>query len=290
MQPSKASDIPEELFERILWHACGGRRLPEGETRRYVSVLCLVCRYWSRQCRLLLFRRITLRSHDDATRFGDILNAPAVHNEQPTAGMIWYLTAKPDSSDRPWLHLVSFRFLPKLYNLTSFSTVPLHGSTKPLRTLYPSLPRSLPMRHIRGHQLCLHGLHFPTGRVLSRLLSSIPHLQRLQAFGLTFDTKPKPADFTTPPFPRRIALETDSMQLFLAVAPLLFSDVGVRRLAHRRRYPFSVLNEADLKALWDLLSVFDAAPYFRIKGLYMGFSEGMSSWTRCARTASCGPG
>lgn len=265
MQASKAAEIPEELFEDILEYACGGSiSKPDREAKGHISTFAMVCRYWARMCRRELFRDITLRTPDDANRFREILSTPALPGLEAVSELVWNLHAAPDNRDEPWLHLLFLLVIPGLWDARFLSVKPLPSGGKPWRNIHPSLPRSLPGSIMPVWELHLEGVHFASGRVLSRLISSIPLLQHVDAFNLTFDTKPKPEDFITPPFSRKMYSATsDDLQLCLSFIPLLVANTSIGQSeaqSHRGRSPKGILNEDDLKTLWELFSIHDAAP------------------------------
>ena len=268
MQSSKAAEIPEELFEHIIYRACGGRDwgFLNRDDKQHVSVFSLVCRYWAHLCLPRLFFRITLRTPSDAKRFHKMLDTPLLPGLKPLTHMISMLTAAPDSRDEPWLHLVFFLSVPRLRSLMSFYVEPLHPGKQPLRNLHPSLPRSLPCPRRPLDHLRLDRLYFSTGRDLSRLLSSIPSLKILRAFNLVFAAKIGPDDLFSTPCPQMFT-ETDNLHLCLSFIPHFVNVSSIMQAAtkrHRRGYRKSILNEYDHRMLWDLLNIFDAAPSFNI--------------------------
>ena len=276
MASSKAAEIPEELFEGILWHAAA---LDEDSPRRkegkqHLPVYASVNKYWACLIRPRLFSSITLRNQDDAKRFLEILDAPTVSGLEPIATEVSTLTATSDSSDVPWLHLAFFFILPKLPSVI-LHVVPLHSGTRPLKTLHPSLPRSLPASAMPIWVLRLNGLCFPTGRVLLSLLSSIRYLTSFGTSNLTFGTRPSPEDFSTIPFRSWLHdVVTDDLQLLLSLIPVAISGAvlsgGGSRLSRR---PEAIVNDNDLNILCDLLSIFDAASRFSITMDHLGESQ-----------------
>jgi hypothetical protein len=228
----------------------------------------LVCRYWARLCRLRLFDSITLRSPDDANRFREILDAPALPGLDPVSELVHYLVATPEYKHEPWLHLVLLFVDSQLcHRIGPVVVEPLPSEGVLWRTLHPSLPRSLPGSAMRIWELRLKGLHFPHGRALAGLLLSIPSLKHVKASGLTFATRPTAEDFITPLFSREIAMiVSDDLQLALAFIPLFVASVclgqtEIKSRGHRRLR--GILSDDDLKTLLELISVFDAAVCFR---------------------------
>ena len=253
--------------------------LRSGDKKQYVSAFSLVCRYWACLCRRRLFDHITLRTRDDAKRFQEILDTPTLPGLEPIAGITSYLSVTFDGRDEPWLHLVFLLYLSKVpkCHLRLRSVEPLQSAGTPWHTLHPSLPRSIPGSLMQIRELCLHGLHFPSGRVLSRLMSSIPLLGQVGAFSLTFDTKPAPEDFSSIRSCKMIyGAETDDHQLYKSLWQPCVTNVRVKESAPQdrgRRRTQSILNEDDVKILWDLLSVFDTASGFRFRKAPSGESS-----------------
>ena len=263
MQPSRAAQIPEELFKYFLEGAQRIRTEDRRERKRHFAVFGSVNRYWACQCRVQLFEGLLLRTPADAKGFGEILNTPTLPGFEPVAAMVKFLEVHPSSRDEPWLHQIFFMFSPKLVNLLTFTVLPRHSEKKELLTLHPLLPRTLPAPVVQIEFLELGGLHFSTGSALFRLLSSIPSLLTFTAVNLTFDTEPKPKDFVTtlPVFPRRLVSKavSNDIQLCHSVIPLFIPEAHIAD-GRRRRRP-SVMNEDDLEVLWDLIKVFGTASH-----------------------------
>lgn len=266
MQSSLAAQIPEELFEDVLWHVCDFDRMFNRAEKKTLSKLALVCRYWARMCREDLFRDITLRTLDDVHHFRELCDRPALSGLSPISQFIYIIHAKPDRNDKPWLHHLFLFLIPMLRTLRMnrgfislhVKVLPLGGHTQSWRTLDPSLPRSLPGSLMLVHDLHLDGTYFVDGRALLRLLSSIPALERVLATGVTFGTKPWTEEVIPALRARREgklqAVVADDLDLCFSLIPFMT----------RRKGPESVIDEEHLKLLWELFRVFDAAPKFDI--------------------------
>ena len=275
MQLSKAAEIPQELFERIIWHVYRDYNGDKRERMRHLSVLSLISRYWARLFRRELFLHITLRTPDDARYFHEILDTPTLPGLEPIADVTRLVFARPEDKDEPWLHFVFFMFAPKLRYLRSLAVKPLHSGQEPMRSLHPSLPRTLPVPRVSLSRLLLDGLRFPTGRTLSRLLSSIPSLTILKAVHLAFDDDPRPEDFHTTLFPSRVicAARSDDLQLCYSLIPVFIARLHTTQPAarsHGRRRLSSILGEDDLKVLWELMKIFDISAGFWIEKCLAG--------------------
>ena len=269
MQPSKAAQIPPELFEHLLWHVVA--TLHDREAIGHISACSLVCRYWARLARRHLFEDITLRTPNCAKGLREILEAPALPGLEHIAGMIRRITATPDDKDESWLHLLFLAFAPKLPNLGLLDVrLALQADGKTWTTLHPSLPRAVPGSLMQINQLRLTGLHFPTRRAVSRLLLSIPFLRYFQSFKLTFDAEPGPEDFFPSSSHRHISeIMSDDIQLCLSVVPVLIADLCIGDSAIKssnRRRPRDIMNEDDMQVLRDLLGTFDKASIFMLGG------------------------
>lgn len=283
-QPSNlAAEIPEELFEHILWYARHRDEIRPLERHEKIdlSVYASVCKYWARLARRDLFRNITLRSLDDVRRFYEILVTPTLSDLEPVSTLVLVVRSSPVSGDAPWLHLLFMLVVPELREPPFLSVEGLSSHGKPWRTLHPSLPRSLPGSLMPLEELRLEGVHFPTGRMLSRLLSSVPLLRRLHALKLTFDTELRAEDFATPPYGRKMYVAaTDRLLLCLAILPSLVANTNIGRLETKGpggRSPRGIIDEDDMKTLWELLSVFDTAANFNMLYTFKQNTQGATN-------------
>ena len=193
---------------------------------------------------------------------------PTLPSLQHVAEMPIYLVAEPNSLDEPWLHFVFLLFIPKLRKLRSLSVEPLPWSSKESwRTLHPFLPRSIPAPRVPIDKLTLDGQHFSTGRILSRLLSSIPLLKRLVTTNAVFGAVPTLDDFRTLSARSLSGIETDNLDLCQSLIPPLVANTSVGRSPagdHGRRSPRRTLIEDDLMALRDVVGVFNSASTFTV--------------------------
>lgn len=273
MQSSKAAEIPEELFEIILWYACGPYSImwSRSNVAKAVASACgSVNRYWARLSRRMLFQSINLRSPDDIHGLCDILDNPTLPDLEPIADLVEMLFAYLDKGSTPWLHLFLLLVDPRLRkaHFLTVNALPSGGHT--WRTLHPSLPRSLPGSLMPIEELDLEQIHFPSGRVLSRLLSSIPLLHRFHALKLTFDTAPTLEDFLTRPFTRKVhSVSSDDLQLCLSFVPLFVANITIQQRSLKTdgrggRSLKGILDDDDLKLLQELVGIFGTAQHFEI--------------------------
>ena len=268
MPHSNGSDIPEELFEHILWHACGRHLQPDREAKRLIAACALVCRYWARLSRRWLFHNITLRTLDDMQRFREIVDTPALRGLEPIAETVGSVYVAADSRNEPWLHLLFMLVIPELREAPFVSVEALPSGGKPWRSLHPSLPRAVPGSLMPVGELRLQDAHFPNGRTLARLLSSISLLRHLDAFNVTFGTTPSAADFFTPPFNRKmVSVASDDLQLCLWFMPFLIANTSPEESGtggRAGRSAKATLNDDDLKLLCELLCIISGASNFDI--------------------------
>ncbi|GJE89530.1 hypothetical protein PsYK624_056320 [Phanerochaete sordida] len=270
VQTSRAADIPEELFEHILWYACsiGGGRSKTGLKKSVAASVALVCRYWARLARAELFCQITLRNLADVTRFSAILAAAPPAHLEPVAGLLLTLVAAPDQRDVPWLHRVFLHVYPQLPRVPSFRIEALPSDGRPWRSLHPALPRALPGSTMPLDRLVLADVRFTNGRMLARLLASLPLLPYASLHRATFDVAPVREDFYKPPFGLQLCwFTTDSHAACLALVPSLLAHLTERGPAPKLRGGRAakyVLDAGDLEILDELLSLFSGASAFAI--------------------------
>ncbi|EKM52928.1 uncharacterized protein PHACADRAFT_210693 [Phanerochaete carnosa HHB-10118-sp] len=274
MPPSKATEIPEELFEHILWHAgdCGGEFPLQWVAKAHVSACASVCRCWARQARRELFCYVTLRTLNDVNHFRNMLSAPALPGLEPIAEIVVTLNAAPDNRDVPWLHLVFLFILPTLGNDIVLIVNTLPSEKRPWRTLHPSLPRSLPGSTMPLHELNIMGVHFPSGRALARLLSSLPHLALLNAANVTFDTQLSSENLFTPPFGLELcSIMSNDHALCLAFLPRLLANLALSGPPARicaGRIAKYVLEDEDSAHIRELFELLDTASNIEVEHRY----------------------
>ena len=268
MQSSLAEEIPEELFEGILWYACGCGVYGELD-KLCVSAFGQVNRYWALLCRRELFGAIRLRCVDDAHRFRDILTTPAFPGLEPVSDLVRRLCCTPLSEDIPWLHFIFLSILPLIKDPDlEIQVWPIANQL--WRAFPPSLPRSLPGSVMPISELRLDGVQFASRRKLSQLLSSIPLLISLYAFNITYVAKPRTNDFFTPFATRFNYIASDDLQLCLSMLTSLFISPyeaeWVPGTAGNRRScsPKHVIHEDDLATLREMFDVFRTAQAFEV--------------------------
>ncbi|EKM52931.1 uncharacterized protein PHACADRAFT_185756 [Phanerochaete carnosa HHB-10118-sp] len=263
-----AANVPEELFEHILWHACNyGFALPLcRETKTAISLFGQVSRYWARLSRRRLFCELVLRSPDDLQRLQTFLAAPTPTGLEPIAELVLSFRAVVNGGCRPWIHLAASVIKSRLRNCQYFTLAVVQlGNRSPAeqwRTLHPSLPRTLPGSTSQIFRLHFNSMHFPNGRTLFRLLAPIPSLCAVDLIDITWDTEPTTNDFFAAPFGWRLSGVVSDSLLATYFLPLLVASI---RCAHpatkgrRERLPKYLLDVEDHRTLLDLLSILEGS-------------------------------
>ncbi|GJE99039.1 hypothetical protein PsYK624_152770 [Phanerochaete sordida] len=225
MQVSRAAELPEDLFDHILWHACfrsWKQKILTSVGKQCFLTCAAVCRYWARLARREVFRFVALRSADDLRRFRVLLDAPALRGLEPVALLVEDLIAIVSSAGAPWLHLVFTRVLPVLKKDVVLAVNLLPAPDHTWHALSPALPRPLPGSVMPVRTLAIHNIHFLSGRVLARLLASLPRLVSLLTDNITFGTRLTSQDFLRVPYGLRLhSVTSDSLTIPLALLPRL---------------------------------------------------------------------
>lgn len=208
MSNSLAASIPEELFERIVWHVGHGYGLYPipPQVKKALSTCASVCHYWSTLCRPKLFFSITLKSKQDLLACRELLNIVPPARFPPIATFVQRLQAAPDGTEQPWLHLIPLVVLPKL----DIQTVNYHHyvvdasklrttKTMRFRSLHSALPRTLPSCYSPITNLELSNAHFLDGAELVKLLSGLPTLRSLDLINITWAAPPDASTFLSLP-------------------------------------------------------------------------------------------
>ena len=264
MQPSKAAEIPEELFEHILWHVCT-RRIIHEDYRRRLSVSSLVCRYWAHQCRPPLFHRIELRTPDDVKRFCEFLCTPTLPGLRPIPAMTHELRIVARNMDQPWFHLV-FLLIPKLQRvqLAYLQPCPTDGKWS-WRTLHPFLPRSIPGSLMPISWLSFLGVRLHSRSTILRLLSTLPLLEHLLVRDTTFDIAEDSDTFPLWDFrQRKLLARMDDFQLCLALIPSSIAG-GKFGPTYNGLSLRSTIHKVDSKILKDLFTLFARVQRFELR-------------------------
>lgn len=142
-------ELPSELVAKILNSVLADAKSTKS-FRRVLSACSLVCEYWCRLCRPLLFKRIQLSSSEEVNKLSSMLRgrpkgplsalAPARFIEK-----LVVCIHDPESGSLPWLHHVGFlaRSLPYCDERIVLELIDeTHEKTRFLQGL--TLPRTLP--------------------------------------------------------------------------------------------------------------------------------------------------
>lgn len=227
------ADIPEELFEDILWHATESLWKPNA---RYNSSLALTCRHFAHTCRPIIYRDVKLRSRKQLRGLIDLNGSSG-----PLGWLLIFTEAlhiEPDDSDTLWVHQVATVLVPRLSRAggRSFREVQLRID-KPLPGILPfraQLPRTLPcslLRHIT--HLSLRSVRFESGDDLLQCLSPFRNLENVDLPACTCGMAATPAALTRFPLNHRcIWVWTDKESCFETALPAAL-DACARRETFR---------------------------------------------------------
>ena len=102
--------LPEELLREVVGFAMAfaghGTSCPDKQIRRLLSSCSLTCKAWMVLFRPLLFKHLTLRSHDDVVELGKLLSSAA-----PVIQLyIRHLELREVGSLHPWIYVVPHLF------------------------------------------------------------------------------------------------------------------------------------------------------------------------------------
>lgn len=263
-QRCRATSLPEELFEHILWHLVGGhvfKSLSNAEARHPIATCGCVCRYWASICRPRLFQSLLLRARQDLEDYSHMLDLPSIRDLMPLPYLTVRLIAKPDGHEEPWLHLFPSSVLGKLphksFGVPIFSVDASNLRTKKtlrLNTLHPSIPRTLPTVFTPVTALELVRVHFRDGAELVKLINGLVLLKRMDLVDLTWDTSPDVTAFLTIKAPTlSLVVVTCDRISPLWFLPALLAKTGRELDGRRLRTPECVLGDGEYEALLDLL-------------------------------------
>lgn len=205
-----AADLPPELFERIISFLAGERLehqfdMPLEVSKGQLGVCSLTCRFWAVQCRRRMFRRLTLRSHEDFTTLQAFVEASKEYNWS-IARFLGEVELECRISDHPWIHhlYTSKSLLPRLSPYGVYITLhnrgPEQKTPNTIRGVHHLLPRSIPPSLSLAVHLDLQDIHFRSFEQITNIVASVYCVDSSPIWnhrGLTWDTHQ--ADFVTPP-------------------------------------------------------------------------------------------
>lgn len=192
------ADIPEELFEHILWHTAHSEyEYVRGKTRqtdppsKHLRVytftsLILVCKYFAHICRPTLYREVVLRNRQQLRGLLDLLDNGCAPFGKSLVAFTQSLYIEGGEDASLWIHQLGTVLFPRMKDagiplptaeLTVTSRI-IFAVVKPL--IRTQLPRTLPSslyQHVSKREL--RNWHFKSSEGLFRYLSSFRSLRSL---------------------------------------------------------------------------------------------------------------
>lgn len=184
---TSATDLPPEITARIVellsgrqpdtWERNSLETCPPLElSKRELGRCSLVCKFWAGFLRRDIFRRLALRTLEDGDQFCSFITSPSPGAESSVARLVQRLDLYYDLAGPPWVHRIFVSRCKLDQRVETYVTVSdSSDSLSPVlvRSIYHSLPRSLPpqMTHIKG--LSLLGLSFSDPSSLRKFLISV---------------------------------------------------------------------------------------------------------------------
>lgn len=189
LRKTTGADIPEELFERILWHTPQDLWSldPEGDiwpsppsnhsVVRALTSLILVCKYFARICRPRLYSEIGLRHRQHLEGLKSLLDSDCTFFENPVLAFVNFLNIYSSGEDTLWVHQVGMVILPWMKHAGLALPKVEFNVDKALAGLAPSnapLPRTIsPALSNHVSELRLDNVHFKRGQDLLHCISSL---------------------------------------------------------------------------------------------------------------------
>lgn len=187
------ADIPEELFEHILWHTTYihlelfGNDTPatppsQDPAVSVLTILVQVCRHFASVCRPWLYRELSLRKRGQLKGLLDLLRSGCYPLGTHLLAFTDSLLVKTGEDDTLWIHQVATVLIPAIQHagIRPIERVDLIVD-RPLPGLVPNrsqLPRTIPASLLLNiTSLRLEGTNFPRGEDLLRCLASFGDLR-----------------------------------------------------------------------------------------------------------------
>ena len=189
---SLGSEIPPEVLECFVYFLTGGHAdrfwdeepktgepPPLTVSKHNLGLCSLVCKRWARGLRRKIFGGLTLRSHDDARTFIDLIHSTFWKEDLRIAPHLILLNLHQDVRQCSWVHNVMqyapcFKtLLPKLLHVSLVLWSPLREGEVQLpfpKTIYHHLPTTLPPAPF--HDLTLRQSSFSSADELVSLIAS----------------------------------------------------------------------------------------------------------------------
>lgn len=265
MQTSRASNIPPELFPRILHHVVFARpglflvsSLTQPE-KKAIARVALVCRYWADQCRPWLFERLVLRSAADVRQLRGFVDLPA--HPRTTSNrvlrrmenLVQTILLVTDEADVPWAHLIP----PLLSALVSVRFCELsisgrnaHATPTHMPSIHRYLPRIVPALFSPFTELTLSDLCFTTANDLFRLVAELTKLSTLSLHNVTCELHPQSAHVHFPAALREVSVSGAHSMLPWIVPALLVRQPRGRTA---RRASAKIVSEDEHDILKDII-------------------------------------
>lgn len=173
--------LPPEVISNILDAFTSSPTGTTQPTKTELGLCSLTCRHWASKFRPLLFRKITLASHEEALLLLEFIQRP---NSQ-VGNWINHLVLVQSEPSYPWTQLIYLRFsrqIPRSLEITHILKQNSDPTTQApqLLSIHPSVPKSLPSlyyRCIRAHLVNLRLRSFSNLIPLVGQLNMCTHLR-----------------------------------------------------------------------------------------------------------------
>ena len=249
--PSKAAQLPEELFEPILNHLCAldpqHDRWGQSVYSPSLGFCALTCRHWATHVRHVLFLKVALKSENRARTFSDLVRSPVAVPGPPVGEIVQMIELTMEEESPHWMFhvwtILRDGILPNLQSINldirggiqdsdaEVSPAPRHKC----EILYDiGLPRRIPSVHpISLHTLRLQSLGFHSSAAFVRSLAYF-NVDRLECETLVW---PEPEGnsalaITGPPLPRNRRGLRASSEVFVyscsAFLPFVWNFIKTR--------------------------------------------------------------
>lgn len=190
-----------------------------------------------------------------------MLDVPSPRDLMPLCYLTVRLTAKPDGSEEPWLHLIPSAVLDKLpqrmYGIPVFSvdaSILRTSVTLRLNTLHPAIPRTLPSIFSPVTSLELFAVRLVDGAELVKLVSGLVQLKTLKLVELTWDTIPESTALLSLRAPTLNLVVVTGEDIFpVWFLPALLAKTGRQHGRRRIRTAECVLEDAEYEVLLEML-------------------------------------
>lgn len=117
------ADIPEELFEHILWRLktpswTRGQGYPPSRDSTVLTLtsLSLVCKYFARICRKKLYQNVSFRNQGQVARLLDLVDGGCAPLGKPFTAFTEYIHIDSGEGEIPWAHRISTVLIPRIKN------------------------------------------------------------------------------------------------------------------------------------------------------------------------------